>query len=314
MLRSITLSVLAVLAVLVHGQSANAPTDVPFDSDHFSDGAGLKAALAAIKQGDAAFRQGGKGFAEAITHYEKAYAFNPDNAELDLKMGLCHLNGQQRAQGLPYFQKVVAIDPETPRIHFYLGYSYQLNARWDEAMAEFQLQRTITTLTPDPDRAYNLADKHIAECKYGKGLQAKPGRATVTALAEGVNSDVADYGVLASPDGKQLLLTSRRSNSTGGKVNKTTNEFFEDIYACTATSSSWSTPAPMAAPVNTAMNDACVGLFDGGNSLLIYRDAKGAGDLYESVRTGDTWSEPKPFNANVNSTANETSAWFSADR
>ncbi|MFT3885138.1 MAG: OmpA family protein [Flavobacteriales bacterium] len=310
MLRSITLSVLTTVTVLARAQSL----DIPFDNEHFTDAQGLKAALAAIKQGDAAFRQGGRGFAEALASYGRAYAFNPGNAELDLKMGLCHLNGPHREQGLPFFQQVLRLAPETPRIHFYLGYSYQLNARWDEAIAEFQQQRAITTLTPDPDRAYNLADKHISECRNGKSFQSRPGRALVTPLGEGVNSDVADYAALVQPDGQRLYFTSRRSSGTGGKVNKATNEYFEDVYVCTATAGGWSAPVPMAVPVNSPLNDASVGLFNGGTTLLIYRDAKGAGDLYETTCTDGVWSDPKPLGPNVNSPANETSAWFSSDR
>lgn len=314
MLRSILLSLLAAGSLLVRAQAPATVPDKPFDKDHFSDEQGLRTALAALKQGDAAFRQGGMSFSVAIAAYDRAYAFNPDNLDLNLKLGLCHLNGPQREQALPFFRKVLAIDPETPRIHFYLAYSYQLNAQWDEAIAEFQTQRSITTVTPDPDRMYNMADKHIAECKYGKGLMAKPTGAEVKPLGDGINSTEADYGVLVSADGKQLFFTSRRSTGTGGKVNKTTNEYFEDVYACTATATGWSLPAPLTAPLNSPLNDASVGVFDGGQKLLIYRDAKGAGDIFESVCTNGTWSEPKPFGPNVNSTANETSAWFSADR
>ena len=34
-------------------------------------------------------------------------------------------------------------------------------------------------LSPDPDRTYNMVDKHIAECRNGKVYMASPVRATV---------------------------------------------------------------------------------------------------------------------------------------
>lgn len=288
--------------------------NVPFDKAHFADAEGLKAAQLAIRQGDAAYAQGGRDLATALLAYGKALAFNPDNAELNVKIGLCHLNGAAPHQALRYFQEAFALDPATPRIRFFLGYSYQLNARWDEAIAEFQAQRAIVMRTPDADRTFNMADKHIAECRNGKAAMAKPVAATVTALGPRINSEGPDYGALVTADGRRLMFTSRRNGSTGGRINKRTNEPFEDIYVCDRTATGWSDPVPFAAPVNTADNDASVGLFNDGRTLVIYRDGKGSGDLFESTLSGEAWSMPKPFPPSVNGPGHESSAWYTADR
>ncbi|MBL0046019.1 MAG: PD40 domain-containing protein [Flavobacteriales bacterium] len=66
--------------------------------------------------------------------------------------------------------------------------------------------------------------------------------------------------------------------------------------------------------MNSTINDASVGLFNDGRTMIIYRDDSGTGDLYESKREGETWSEPMSMGENINSPANETSAWFSFDR
>ena len=75
----------------------------------------------AIKEADKYFMRGGSEFTKALPLYEKAHAIDPDDAELNLKLGLCHLNSRYHYQSLPYFQKVLALDPSTPRIHFLLG-------------------------------------------------------------------------------------------------------------------------------------------------------------------------------------------------
>ena len=311
-LRTLLSLALLSLCPLLHAQSATR-TNKPFDKDHFNDSEALKSALAALKKGDAFFQSGGTHFTQAVDEYEKAYAFNPDHAELNLKMGLCHLNGRFHHRSLPFFQAAYALDNSIPRIHFLLGMGHHLNAHWDEAIAEYQLHRSSLSRMPDPEPLYNTADRRIAECQNGKSLQAKPVNGQVSNMGPTVNSEVADYGVLISPDGTHMTFTSRRSNSTGGKINKATNEYFEDIYASTRAGSGWAEPQPLGAPVNSEFNDASVGLYNDGKSMIIYRDEKGVGDLFESTREGETWSQPRSFGEAINSPANETSAWPSAD-
>lgn len=297
---------------LVNAQS-DAHVNKPFDKEHFSDSESLKAALVALKKGDAFFQSGGTHFTQALEEYEKAYAFNPDNGELNLKMGLCHLNGRYHHRSLPFFQAAYELDNSIPRIHFLLGMGHHLNAHWDEAIVEYQLHRAALNRVPDPEPLYNTADRRIAECKNGKSLQARPVNGQVSNMGPEVNSEVADYGVLLSPDGSRMTFTSRRSNSTGGKINKATNEYFEDIYASMLTTAGWSEPTPLSVPVNSEINDASVGLYNDGKTMIIYRDDNGTGDLFESTLEGGAWTAPKPLGDAINSPANETSAWPSAD-
>ena len=136
-LRTLLSPALLSLCSLVNAQSATRVNKL-FDKDHFADAEGLKTALTAMKKGDALFQSGGTHFTQALEEYEKAHAFNPNNAELDLKMGLCHLNGRYHHRSLPYFQAAYELDNLIPRIHFLLGMAHQLNAHWNEAIAEYQ--------------------------------------------------------------------------------------------------------------------------------------------------------------------------------
>jgi len=308
--RTLFLLLSAGMAGMVQAQRANKP----FDKAHFPDGPALKEAQAALRRGQALFEDGGVRYAEAFRAFEQAHAFNPDNADLNLKMGLCQLNGRHHHKALPYFQAAYELDNATPRIHFLLGMGHQLNAQWDKAIEEYQLHKAAVSRVPDTEPLYNSADQRITECRNGRSLQARPVNAQVSNLGPTVNSEVADYGVLITADGEHMMFTSRRSNSTGGKINKATGDHFEDIYASSRTPQGWSAPVPYGPPVNSDINDACVGLFNDGRTMITYRDQKGTGDLFQSRREGDTWSTPEPLPSSINSPANETSAWFSFDR
>ncbi len=289
-------------------------TLVPVQVSGQSDPESLRRAQEAMKKGDAFFDDGGAHFGQALALYEQAYGSMENDAALNLKIGLCHLNSKYHHKSLSYFQRTAELDPSMPRIHFLLGYAYQLNADWDQAIVEFEKHKQANRGFMDPVDTYNQYDKHITECKYGKGFSATPVRAQIENMGPAINSEVADYGVLISADGEQMMFTSRRSNTTGGKLNKATNEYFEDIYACRMTNGVWSDPVPMAPPVNTNGNDASVGLYNDGRTMVIYRDEKGTGDLYESRRTGASWSAPEAMGPTINSKGHESSAWYSFDR
>ncbi len=189
----------------------------------------------------------------------------------------------------------MADDPKLPRIHFLLGYAYQLNGQWDEAIAAFSEHKRLTQGIPDQESIYNMADKHLAECRNGKSLSEPAADVQVENMGAPINSDQADYGALVSADGSRLLFTSRRMGTTGGKVSKMTNEYYEDIYVCTLTNTGWSEPTNAGAPLNSNGNDATMGLFDNGSTLFIYRDGSNMGDIHQSERTGEVWSNPKPW-------------------
>jgi outer membrane protein OmpA-like peptidoglycan-associated protein len=145
-------------------------------------------------------------------------------------------------------------------------------------------------------------------------MQADPRPWKVENLGPRINSPVADHGVLVTADGERMLFTSRRPDGPNARINKATNEHFENIYESRLVNGRWTEPAMLPPPVNTDGNDATLGLFNDGRTLLIYRDHNGAGDIWQTKRTGDNWSEPIKLGPHINTPHHESSAWFSFDR
>ncbi|MEO5585512.1 MAG: hypothetical protein ABIQ75_08665, partial [Flavobacteriales bacterium] len=309
--RALSLASFFAFAGLILAQSTGG--DIPFDKEHIHDGAQLKKALAAIKKGDALAYKGGVDLPEAMASYEEALRINADNAELNLKVGLGMLNGPHPHTALAAIQRAKELDPALPRVHFLMGYALQLNARWDEAIEEYTRHGQIIRLTPDPDRTYNMVDKHISECRNGKLYMASPVRATVMNVGNTVNTAGSEYGALLDPKG-QLYFTARRAGTTGGKVNKVNNNWFEDIYGSRWEANGWSLAQPLPEPLNSSRNDASVSLSADGKQMTLYRDEKDGGDLFVSERSGSGWTAPVPLSASVNSSAQESSAWRTADK
>lgn len=309
LLRSSLCLVLLLSCLGLHAQSTY---DVPFDKEHITDAARLKAAVAAMRKADALASKGGVDHAAAMQAYQEAYAVNPDNADLNFRMGLCQLNGPNPAQAVKHLQRAAELDPYRPRVHFLLGHALQLNARWDEAMVAYERHAEAIRRTPDPDRTYNMVDKRMAECRNGKAMMAKPSGARVTNVGAPVNTPEAEYGALV--DGKgNLYFTSRRQATGSAKVNKVTNTWFEAIYHSRWGADGWGVPTLAQGGLNSAHNDATISLATDGQSMIIYRDEKNGGDLLLSRKDGETWGAAVPLNPAVNSTAQESSAWRTAD-
>ncbi|MBL7938701.1 MAG: OmpA family protein [Flavobacteriales bacterium] len=272
-----------------------------------------KEAADLLKRAEKALAGGSTQFARAEALLEQALALAPDHGELNLRMGLCQLNGPARYKSLPFFLKAQAAMPEMPRIDFLVGFAQQLDQQWDAAVASYERHKHFNR-SQDEQALYNTADKRIAECKHGKALMAVPVRAEVRNMGPKINSPQADYGALITADGKELIYTSRRPTDPDAELNKETLDHFEDIRTSRSVDGGWGASQLLPAPVNSAANDASVGLFNDGRTLIIYRDKDGSGDLFESKRVGDSWSEPTALGPNINSRDHESSAWFSFDR
>ncbi|NJO00444.1 MAG: OmpA family protein [Bacteroidia bacterium] len=111
-----------------------------------------------------------------------------------------------------------------------------------------------------------------------------------------------------------MVFTSRRENTTGGKVDFSDNIFFEDIYISTYDNGQWSSPQNL--PINRKYHDAGAAVSSDGRELYLYHDDKKTkGDLYVSTYNpaDDSWTKPKKLNDNVNSKYQETSLSLSAD-
>ena len=110
-MKKITLTLVTVLLAIT-GKSQN----VEFKSSNFkNDKDGFKEAIDAIKNGDEYFelannavfevRSPGLNYELAISEYEKAQKFNPNNGELNFKIGVCYANSPFKEESIDTAKK-----------------------------------------------------------------------------------------------------------------------------------------------------------------------------------------------------------------
>lgn len=270
----------------------------------------LKQALINMQKGDEMYFQEPPYYQVALPFYEKASKFNPDNADLNNKLGVCYLNSNNKFKAYDFLSKAFKINGGIDAmIHYNLGRGLQLNAEWDKAISEYNLY-LLTTVN---DEKRKSAQKRILECTNGKELSTKPVNVKIENLGPAINSRYPDYTPLISADESVLFFTSRREDTFGGETDLLDQEFFEDIYKSEKVNGVWMKAKNMGAPVNTKTHDAGAGVSPDGHTMFVFKGDKNNGDILISKLINGTWTKPEDAGKNINTKFHESAACLSPE-
>ncbi|NUM50717.1 MAG: PD40 domain-containing protein [Flavobacteriales bacterium] len=290
--------------------------DIPFEKSYFKDRKDeFKDAKSALDEANTLYEQGYQAYKVALSLFLKAQNFNPNNAEVNYKVGKCYLYSSYKTKATPYLEKALELNPNVAQdIRYFLGRAYHLEKQWDKAISEYKKYRNTISGINAPER-FAEVDKRIEECGYGKKYEEKTDdRVFIDNIGKDINTDGPEYGAIISADESMMIFTSRRPNTTGGQQDPFINEYFEDIYIAYKEKGKWLPAQNIGKPVNTEGHDASVALAPDGQKLIIYIDDKGDGNLYECRLEGATWSKPKKLDNNtINTKEHESSASYAAD-
>lgn len=290
--------------------------DVKIKRNSFRTGidTGFKEAWESIKEGNRNFEEGLGTYHMARDHYLYANQYNPENAALNYKLGVCYLFTDNKYEAINYLVKAYTIDPRVSMdIHLMLGMAYQQVLEFDKAMEQYNLYSS--QLEPKEKLEYaRLHAKRLDECMHGKTLSRDPVRVIIQPLGEEVNSKYDDYNPVLSFNDTALLFTSRRPFGKA-KRNKIDNKFNEDIYSSSLVDGTFQQSVRLDKPFNSGNNDAVVGVAGQGSALLLYRGAIQGGDIQISSYKPDKdkWTRPKGLAGRLTSKDGETSACISPD-
>ena len=289
--------------------------NIEFTKENFKDDKdGLKIAKDNLKTGDELFIRGAVFYKEALPYYQNANNFNPNNADLNYKLGSCYLASIEKYKALPHLEKAIQLNPSIdPFIHYELGRAYHLGLQFDKAIESFSKFLKTAMASSDPGKTQDV-QMRIKQCYSGKELVKEPIRVFIDNLGPSINSEFNEYGAVISADESMMLFTSRRPGSTGGKIDPGINEHFEDIYITYKNADgTWTKATNLPKPINSDNHDSNSGVSADGQKFIIYLGKDNGGDLYESVLEGTTWSKPEAFNKNINTKFHEPSACYSPD-
>lgn len=293
--------------------------NVEFKSANFKeDKEGLKKATDAIDKGDVFFKLGneavfnvqspGLNYQQALKEYMIAQKFNPNNALLNFKIGVCHANSTDPFKSIEYIKKAQSLDPACdPFMSYYYGYSLQLESKFDEA---YKAYTDFETNYKKADNFSKFVSQHKSECKLAKTVVAAPIRAWVDNVEE-INTEFDEIAPSISVDGAEMILSSNRPN---GHTPNVVGGYDKDIYTTTLSDGKWAKPKQVKGPVNSDVDDVSNNLSYDGTKMLIHREVNGQFDIFESKLSGTDWSNPAAMHFQISSSkANEKYAAYSHD-
>ena len=291
--------------------------NIPFEKSYFPDRKDeLKAAEKSMKEGDRIMNQGIESYySEAIPFYELAHDFNPNNAYLNFRLGVCYLNSLNKSRCLRYFEKAYELDAKVdPYIDFFLARGHHLNMNWDAAIDHYKSHRDFLRSNGLHEEREEVI-RYIEECGNGKSLVQNPERVWIDNLGPGINSEYHDYALVINADETRMMFTSRRPGTTGGSIDPDLNDYFEDVYISQRFGEEWGPAENMGEAFNTKTHDASVSMSADGQTMFIFRfSTRSKGDIYVAhLKDDGFWSSPKELNSPVNTNAHESSASLAPD-
>lgn len=274
-----------------------------------------------IKDADKSFKS--REYFTAIELYKKAYAASnkkEDKARIIFQTAECYrlINDNKSAE--QWYDKAIQAKYPDSKALLYLADAKKINGKYDEALVQYNKYKKQV---PEDPRGENGAKS----CELAQKWKDSPTRMKVEPVAQ-INSKQLDF----SPsyiDKKytSLYFTSTREGATGGKMDGGIGQNFSDIFETKLDKNGkWSTPSPIAEPVNTDGNDGSTVISKKGNFMVFTRCSAVKNKImpcgiYTTSLKGKVWDEPKkiPFCTDSSSfghpalSADESILIFSSD-
>jgi len=270
-----------------------------------------------LKTGNKFFEQ--ENYRAAIPFFEKVLAKDPNNAKALFNAGISYMSFDKE-KASDYIYKAQKLKPKVSKdVDYWLGRVDHLNYNFDEAIAHYQAYNA--TLKKNDQRKEELAQL-IIHSKNAKVQFGSPKDIFVKNLGPTINTQYSEHSPVISSDDKLLIFTSRGDNVTGanGKVSDAKNksiaadgEYYEDIFEATRIDDE-----------NWQKPRSLSGVLNGkghdASIQLFDNDTKmlmyrndNNGDIFVTDKSGGDWTAPKPLDANINSKAFESDAFITPD-
>ncbi len=291
--------------------------DIEFKSSNFKDNKdGLKAAKFELDAGNHFFEEGQlavfaiknpeQSFLKALEHFQKAYDFNPNSAELNFKMGVCYMHSTYKEKSISYLKKAYKLNPLTdPFLDYYMGLVHHLEENYPDAI------KFYTRFEENYKKADDFAKfvkQRKKECENGQEISASPRRVWIDNIDE-LNTEYNDFAPSITMDGEELVFTSNRPNS---HQPNDLDVYDNEIYTCSFENGKWTTPKVAKGGINSDVDEIsnCFS-YNGTKMLISKRNDNGDYDIYETFLKGDIWSEPIGISRNINLKSDDKYASYS---
>ncbi|MBN2347942.1 MAG: PD40 domain-containing protein [Bacteroidales bacterium] len=250
-------------------------------------------------------------YKDALPLYQRLLSEDPDNANLNYKIGVCYLNDKyQKEKSIAYLKKAVENTSNSYRInsfkernappeaYYYLGNAYRVNNFLNDALETYQIfKESVDPAIYD----LNLVNKEIESCKRAIKMEQNPVYYEAENLQEPVNSRFSELNPLISGDETALVYTSELPFYTAV------------FYSKKQADGTWGNPINLTPYFGVDGNTYSTGISYKGDEIYVYRSDNFDGNIYVSTLNNGQWSVLAKLNENINTKFWESHATVSAD-
>lgn len=261
---------------------------------------------------------GGK-LKEALAVFKEIAATNTNDGIALHYVGETSYRLGEYAEAAETFKKAKETANVKAETFYFLGSMYLMNGKFDEALTEFNAYQSKTAEKKNGE--YDVA-VYISHCNNAKKMMNSPVDVKIVNAGGLINSKYDDKAPSISADGKKLVFSSRRPETTDAPIDiEGDGKFFEDIYISTwdSAGAKWTEAQPVPGNVNVdGAHDACTSISADGKQIFIYRnnmndpESRG-GDIFVSKVNNNKWKTPETLGKPINSSYWEGGACVSPD-
>jgi len=250
-------------------------------------------------------------YTEALPVYLKLLKANPENDNLNYKIGVCYLNiPYEKDNAIDYLEKAVKnINPsyKTNSIKetsaplealFYLATAYRVNNELDKALKVYkEFKNKVDPAVYDED----LINDQIKAIDRAKTSEKNPVFLEKKNLGDIVNSRFSESNAVVTFDEKVLAYSVKL-------------QFYDALFVSRKDENGeWGAPVNIIPELGVDGDVYPTSLSSNGNEMFIYRSDGFDGNIYETEYVTDKWTPIKKLNDNINTKYWESHASISAN-
>ncbi|MEA1874461.1 MAG: OmpA family protein [Bacteroidota bacterium] len=260
-------------------------------------------------------------YGDAIPLLEELHTIDPDNANVQFKLGLCYLKSrtmQKMAEEKLEFASEFVSDKfqddnhrernAPPITWYFLGQAYRINMEFERSLDAFDTFLTFLNEKDEYDLYYReMAEHHMAMTRRAEVMVKHPVNVDMVNMGPVINSKYSDHSPIIDVHESMMIFTSKRPKADEPFYNQD-----EDLFVTHKAGDEWKDPERMDEKINTEENEASIGLSIDGDLLLFFRSEYNAGNIFSSKNKNDSaWSKPSLMTQEINTKNRETHACIS---
>ena len=250
-------------------------------------------------------------YIDALPGYLQLYEINPENANINYRIGICYLNiPGQKAKSVVYLEFAAKNTSPDYRegnynedqapidAYYFLGNAYLIQDEFSKASRTYN--KYLEFLDPSDTLNVNFVKQQIEACNTAKELIQNPVPHDKKILGENVNDNNSNFNPVISGDRNSLVYMSGLA-------------FYDAIFYSTKDGENWGPPINLTPQVQSDGDLYTTSLTFNGDEIFLARDDQFNSDIYSSKLEDGMWTTAEKLNKNINTKYWESHATISPD-